>query len=100
VRTPLQGVCRARNLGAGQASGDWLMFPDDDCWYPRDFLATLGRIMEGVDADFYSGRATDLKGRNIMGTFADAPTPITGANIWVTLIEWMVLIRRSSFVAA
>ena len=100
LRTPLPGVCRARNLGAGQATGDWLMFPDDDCWYPQDFFSTLGRIMEGVTADFYCGRATDLDGRNIMGTFADAPARVTRANIWVTLIEWLVVIRRSSFAAA
>lgn len=100
LRTPLPGVCRARNLGAGQATGDWLMFPDDDCWYPQDFFSTLGRIMEGVAADFYCGRATDLEGRNIMGTFADAPARVTRANIWVTLIEWLVVIRRSSFAAA
>jgi glycosyltransferase involved in cell wall biosynthesis len=100
VRTPLPGVCRARNLGAGQATGDWLMFPDDDCWYPQDFFLMLGQIMDGVEADFYSGRATNMAGQTIMGSFADVPAPVTRDNIWVTLIEWLVVIRRSSFVAA
>lgn len=100
VRTPKKGVCRARNLGASKARGEWLMFPDDDCWYPADLAARYGRLMETVPADFYCGRATNAAGQTIMGTFETAPVRIERANVWTTLIEWMLMVRRSDFRAA
>jgi hypothetical protein len=35
-----------------------------------------------------------------MGKFSRQAAPVTRANIWVTLIEWLVLMRRSTFEAA
>ncbi len=32
------GVSRARNLGKRLATGEIIIFPDDDCWYPPDLL--------------------------------------------------------------
>lgn len=99
LRTPLQGVCRARNLGASQARGHWLMFPDDDCWYPPDLFERYERIAADRPADFYCGRAADAAGETIMGTFETEPARIERANVWTTLIEWMLVVRRSSFQA-
>lgn len=31
----------ARNRGVSVARYDWIGFPDDDCWYPPDFIARL-----------------------------------------------------------
>ncbi len=38
VRSLEKGLDRGRNLGARHAAGDWLLFPDDDSWYPPEFL--------------------------------------------------------------
>src|SRR5271166_4981282 len=35
------GLSRARNTGLGVARGDLICFPDDDCWYPSDLLASV-----------------------------------------------------------
>lgn len=32
---------KARNIGAKNASGDWIGFPDDDCWMPPDFVKNI-----------------------------------------------------------
>ncbi len=36
-----RGLSRARNVGLPYARGDIIGFPDDDCWYPDDLLATV-----------------------------------------------------------
>jgi glycosyltransferase involved in cell wall biosynthesis len=36
-------LAAARNAGIAAASGDWLGFPDDDCWYEPDVLDRLAR---------------------------------------------------------
>ena len=100
LRTDRKGVCRARNLGAAQARGQWLMFPDDDCWYPQDFLARMDALRKDHPADFYSGRATNALGETIMGDFAMEAKPIEHATVWTTLIEWMLVVKRSDFAAA
>ncbi|KQZ15501.1 hypothetical protein ASD44_16635 [Mesorhizobium sp. Root554] len=100
LRTDRHGVCRARNLGAAHARGEWLLFPDDDCWYPDDFLGRLDAVRASHPADFYSGRAAAPDGRDIMGAFESSAMPITRANVWTTLIEWMLTVRKAAFTEA
>lgn len=97
LRTDKRGVCRARNLGATHARGHWLMFPDDDCWYPSDLLSRVDMLRTAYPADFYCGRPTDTAGRTIMGDFAAESMPIERPTIWTTLIEWMLVVKKSAF---
>ena len=100
LRTDRPGVCRARNLGAAEARGTWLIFPDDDCWYPADLLKRFDAISAAEPADFYCGRAVNAEGETIMGRFSLEPQPIVRDNVWTTLIEWMLFVRREAFAKA
>lgn len=96
IRTPGErGLSRGRNRGWRAATGDLVLFPDDDCWYPADFLSRIAASMASPDIDVLAGRAADEDGRSINGRYATTRQEITRANIWTTQIEWVVTFRRA-----
>ncbi|WP_428410148.1 glycosyltransferase family 2 protein [Hyphococcus sp.] len=95
IHTPRQrGLSRGRNAGWRQAQGDAVLFPDDDCWYPADFLSTGMRLLEELGADIVTGRAADMNGRSINGRFEKTRQQITRKNVFTTQIEWVAFFRR------
>jgi glycosyltransferase involved in cell wall biosynthesis len=71
-----RGLSRARNVGLRAAGGDIVAIPDDDCWYPKDLLATVAAWFEShsefgllftalrtVD-NLHSGPKTPAEGRH------------------------------------
>jgi glycosyltransferase involved in cell wall biosynthesis len=97
IKSTEKGLDRGRNLGARHANGEWLIFPDDDSWYPTDFLKTVRRLIATEPADIYSGRSLNKDGNEIMVSFLDRDAEITRANIWKVLIEWVIVFRAETF---
>ncbi len=97
IKSSEKGLDRGRNLGARHATGDWLMFPDDDSWYPADFLKTLRRLIATEQADIYSGRSLNKDGKEIMVSFLPEDAEISRANIWHVLIEWVIVFRAETY---
>jgi glycosyltransferase involved in cell wall biosynthesis len=52
IRCSFQNCSRAKNVGLAVAGGKWVLFPDDDCWFPPTFfsetLFKLGGIPDGT----------------------------------------------------
>ncbi|MEO0959478.1 MAG: glycosyltransferase [Pseudomonadota bacterium] len=92
----VRGASRGRNHGLPAVRGDILIFPDDDCWYPADFVAKSVAILEG-GYDFACGRAADENGRSINGRFEAEAMEVTHGVVWTTSIEWMQVVRTSAF---
>ena len=42
---------RAKNRGITEACGDWILFPDDDCWFSPGFLARVATKLRGLPRD-------------------------------------------------
>lgn len=56
VLEPRPGLSRARNRGVAVASGDPIVFTDDDCYPASDFLAAVASIFADENVDYFGGR--------------------------------------------
>lgn len=92
-----RGASRARNVGAAASTAPILLFPDDDCWYPADFLERGLALMERHGADIVTGRSVDPAGRSINGRFAPLAAAITARSVWNMQQEWITFFRREIF---
>jgi cellulose synthase/poly-beta-1,6-N-acetylglucosamine synthase-like glycosyltransferase len=45
------GKCHACHVGANEATGDWILFTDADCWLKPDVIARAVRLAEREGAD-------------------------------------------------
>ncbi len=90
-----RGVSRGRNLGWRVAQAGTVIFPDDDCWYPEDYLESGIRLLDRTGAHLVSGRCSNLDGRSINARLAGRAGPITRNNVWISQMEGMTFVRRT-----
>ena len=89
-----RGLSVGRNIGLKASQADYVVFADDDCWYPGNLLEDVRRKFEQGGADIIAGRAADETGRSINGRYESADQRIDRLNVWTTSVEWMVFFRR------
>lgn len=90
VQGPRRGPAANRNAGARVASGDLLVFLDDDCIPETTLLAGYASALRlGVSA--YEGRITCHQG--IASPLTTAPVNLTGGTLW----SCNFAIRRDAF---
>jgi glycosyltransferase involved in cell wall biosynthesis len=89
------GLSRGRNVGWRESDAEFVLFPDDDCWYPPGFLAYAAGRLSATGADILTGRAADEQGRSINGRFETRAQRVDRACVWTTQIEWVALFRRA-----
>ncbi len=94
-RSAVANACHARNLGLRAAGGDVVAFPDDDCRYLPGVLA---RVAAGLAADpglaVLTGPAASPAGGLGSGRWRQEAGPITAANVWTSVIEFNLFLRR------
>lgn len=98
IRAPADtGVSRGRNVGCREAAGEIVLFPDDDCWYPPQFLSYGMEVMQATGADLVSGLSADYAGRAINARFSSRTRRMTRRSVWIAQMEWASFIRREMF---
>lgn len=89
---PQRGPAANRNHGASMATGDFLVFLDDDVEPAGDLLAAYSEAVR-PDVDVYEGRITCRAG--ITTPLMHAPINETGGNLWAC----NMMVRRSLWTA-
>jgi GT2 family glycosyltransferase len=81
VEGPRSGPAANRNHGAAQATGDWLVFTDDDCLPRADWLDHYGRaIRANPEARAFEGSIHPRGDLN--RDLAECPVNLTGECFW------------------
>ncbi len=84
-----RGLSKARNKGLEHATGEVLAFPDDDCWYDPDLLATVARLLRAhPEWDGITGSST-------AGAWGRTAGRITRGNAWSRGISFSMFLRRN-----
>jgi glycosyltransferase involved in cell wall biosynthesis len=95
LRSDVANANHARNLGLAAASGALVGFPDDDCLYPQGVLA---RVAAAFAADpalaLLTGPAESPAGGLGSGRWREAGGVIDAANVWTSVIEFNLWLRR------
>lgn len=88
---PMRGPAANRNHGARRATGEWLLFCDDDCLPDAGLLSVYGRWMQVQGCDVIEGAIFADRPRR--HPFEESPINDVGGNLW----SCNFAIRRSVF---
>jgi len=91
-----RGLSRARNSGLLVARGDIVGIPDDDCWYPRELLASVGEWFDAhAEFGLLSTALRTLDGQSSGPNLPATSRRCTKANVWRCAISTTLFWRRS-----
>ena len=99
-RVAFRGACRARNIGAHLARGQWLGFPDDDCQLLRDVLREVERYAADPAVQIVTGQTIDDAGLPNVMRWRQAPFQFDRWSMFRCVTEATLFLRRDKFLAA
>ncbi len=96
TRSPI-GVSRGRNIGLGMATGELVMFPDDDAWFPGRTLArSVEHFNQHPEHDGLCTQLRDAHDRLSMLRWAPTARLVTKRNHHRTSIGSTMLFRAEA----
>jgi glycosyltransferase involved in cell wall biosynthesis len=95
LRSPVANANHARNLGLRRARAPLVAFPDDDCIFPPGVLARVAAAFAADPAlGVLTGPAASPEGGLGSGRWRERSGEITLANLWTSVIEFNLFLRR------
>ncbi|WP_439578516.1 glycosyltransferase family 2 protein [Elioraea sp.] len=94
LRTDRAHANRARNLGLREARGAIVAFPDDDCILPPGVLDRVAAAFVDPAVAVLTGPAASPQGGLGSGRWRVDGGAITLANLWTSVIEFNLFLRR------
>lgn len=85
---PGRGASRARNYGWSFATGEFITFPDDDCYYPPSLLKSVLHKLEGLPIDCLMIQVEHL------GRQDQVSGAVTRENVLFRCVESGMFLRR------
>lgn len=99
LRSDVANANHARNLGLHGATGDLVGFPDDDCIFPPGVLARVAtRFAAEPVLQVLTGPAASPEGGLGSGRWREDAGAITLKNVWTSVIEFNLFLRRDTAV--
>lgn len=90
-----RGLSRARNAGLRVARGEIIAIPDDDCWYPKDLLASVTEWFESHSGFGLLGMALRTAEHKRSGPNTPATARrCTKSNVWGCGMSPALFMRR------
>lgn len=91
-----KGLSRARNKGLLQAAGEFVAFPDDDCWYAATLLNYVNRFFENnPEWSGLTGHIVDENNKSHSGQLDQNSGSVTKLNIWRRGVSITIFLRAS-----
>lgn len=89
------GLSRARNVGLSVSRGELVAFPDDDCWYPPELMASVAAWFDGHPRFALLGTAVRTAQNRRSGPRSPATSCIvTKENVWKCAVSTALFLRR------
>jgi glycosyltransferase involved in cell wall biosynthesis len=87
------GAGRGRNIGVRETTGEVTCFPDDDCWYPEQFLREVNALLTAhPEWDAIIGEAVDESGRPVL-RWRDRSQRATKPICWRRAVCFALVVR-------
>lgn len=101
LRVGFRGASRARNEGARAARGEWLGFPDDDCYLLPATLAEFAAALRATPAlRIVSGRTLDPSGAPNVLRWRKEALHFTQRTMFACVTEATLFVRKDAFLDA